>query len=161
MSKTQDSQTRQKLMKAFMQFRKAGWHGKAVEGYKPSEMVLLFCIKRGVEPDSPGMKVSEISKRLQVKSPTVTQLINGLERAGLVKRNTDPEDRRAVAVQLTDHGEAITETAKEAFHESFDGLIEFLGNEQSEQLADLLMKANGYFTERRKNFRDAQMKEVK
>lgn len=134
-----------------MQFRKAGWQGRTVEGYKPSEIMLLFCIKRGVESGSCGMKVSEISQRLHVKSPTVTQLINGLEKDGLVKRNTDPDDRRAVSVILTERGEELTDKASERFSETFDGLIEFLGEEQSEQLAELLTKVFVYFKEKRES----------
>ncbi|HET7658602.1 MAG TPA: MarR family transcriptional regulator [Bacillales bacterium] len=150
MNEASDSVTKQKLLKAFMQFRKAGWHGKSVDGYKPSEIMLLFCLKKGTEPAaSQGMKVSEISKRLHVTSPTVTQLLNGLERDGLVERNTDPVDRRAVGIKLTPAGEALTKKASAAFSETFDGLIHYLGEEQSEQLAELLSKVSAYFGEKR------------
>jgi DNA-binding MarR family transcriptional regulator len=94
------------------------------------------------------MKVSEISKRLQVTSPTVTQLLKGLEMHGLIERHIDPVDRRAVGVKLTREGEKVAQQAADAFTASMRGLIEYLGEEQSNQLVELLSKAFRYFSER-------------
>lgn len=143
--------TKQKLLRAFLQFNRSGWRKGTIEGYKSSEIMVLMCIQRGVDPDSAGLKVSEISQRLHVTSPTVTQLIKSLENGGLIERNPDPDDRRAVCIKLTDKGEQVTRKAREAFSASFDGLVEYLGEEQSEQLAELLFKAYDYFRERKEN----------
>lgn len=140
--------TAQKLLRALMQFRRAEWHQRSIAGYKPSEIKVLFCIKKGMSPSTPEIKVSEISKRMHVTSPTVTQLIKGLEANGLIERNIDPEDRRSVGIKLTEKGEMITQQAAAAFEESVDGLIEYLGEEQSNQLAELLMKAYRYYEEK-------------
>jgi DNA-binding MarR family transcriptional regulator len=83
-----------------------------------------------------------------VTSPTVTQLIKGLEANGLIERNIDPEDRRSVGIKLTEKGEMITQQAAAAFEEDTNGLIEYLGEEQSNQLAELLMKAYHYYEEK-------------
>ena len=140
--------TAQKLLRALMQFRRAEWHQRSIAGYKPSEIKVLFCIKKGRSPSTPEIKVSEISKRLHVTSPTVTQLIKGLEANGLIERNIDPEDRRSVGIKLTEKGEMITQQAAAAFEESVNGLIEYLGEEQSNQFAELLMKAFRYYEEK-------------
>src|SRR6266487_5483779 len=103
--------TAQKLLRSFMQFSKAEWHKQTVAGCKPSGIRVLFCIKKGMNPDTPEMKVSDISKLLHVTSPTVTQLIKGLEANGLVERNIDPTDRRAVGIKLTEKGEMVTQQA--------------------------------------------------
>lgn len=142
-----DNATAQKLLKSFMQFKKANWHQRSVDGYKSSEIMVLFCIKNGVEPETLGMKVSEISSLLHVTSPTITQLINGLKKSGLVERHTDQADRRAVRIKLTDQGEAITQKAADAFSNSFNGLIDHLGEDQSNQLAELLFKVFSYFND--------------
>jgi DNA-binding MarR family transcriptional regulator len=140
--------TTQKLLKALMQFRRAEWHQRSIAGYKPSEIKVLFCIKKGMNPSTPEIKVSEISKRLHVTSPTVTQLIKGLEANGLIERNIDPEDRRSAGIKLTEKGEMITQQAAAAFEDSVNGLIEYLGEEQSNQLAELLLKAFRYYDEK-------------
>jgi DNA-binding MarR family transcriptional regulator len=136
--------TEQKLMRAFMQFNKAGWHHRSVAGCKPSEIWVLFCIKKGVNPDAPEMKVSDISKLLHVTSPTITQLI------------IDPTDRRAVGIKLTEKGEIVTKKARDAFLASFHGLVEYLGEEQSNQLAELLSKVFVYFNEKEASLNQSQ-----
>jgi DNA-binding MarR family transcriptional regulator len=140
--------TAQKLLRSFMQFNKAEWHKQSVAGCKPSEIRVLFCIKKGMNPDTPEMKVSEISKQLHVTSPTVTQLIKGLEANGLIERNVDPIDRRAVGITLTEKGEKVTQQASEAFAASIHGLMEYLGEEQSNQLAELLTRVFRYYNEK-------------
>jgi DNA-binding MarR family transcriptional regulator len=136
------------LLKALMQFRRAEWHQRSIAGYKPSEIKVLLCIKRGIGPSTPEIKVSEISKRLHVTSPTVTQLIKGLEADGLIERHIDPQDRRSAGIKLTEKGEFVTRQAETAFEESVNGLIEYLGEEQSNQLVELLMKAYRYYEEK-------------
>ncbi|WP_442602276.1 MarR family winged helix-turn-helix transcriptional regulator [Paenibacillus sp. KN14-4R] len=137
--------TSQKLMRAFMQFRKAEWHGRPVMGYKPSEVRVLFCMKHGPRRTGANLKVSDIGKLLHISMPTVTQLINGLEESGVVERYEDPEDRRAVRLKLTDKGEEVTQKAMDGMNASFAGLIEHLGEERSNMLAELLNEVSFYF----------------
>ena len=97
-----DINTAQKLLGAFKRFNRVAWHQGSFMGCKPSEIQLLFCIKRGMmRSDAPAMKVSEISKHLHVTAPTITQLLKGLEAHELIERRVDPTDRRAVGIQLT------------------------------------------------------------
>ncbi len=138
--------TAQKLMRTFMQFGRAAWHQRSIAGCKPSEIKVLFCIKKSVKPGASEIKVSEISKLLQVTPPTVTQLLKGLEANGLIERHIDPRDRRAVGITLSEKGEMVTRQAADAFSASLDGLIEYLGEEQSNQLAELLSRVYHYYS---------------
>ncbi len=137
----------QKLLRVFMQFNKVEWHQRSIAGCTLSEIRVLFCIRKSTKPDTSEMKVSEISKLLHVTSPTITQLLKGLEANGLVTRHIDPTDRRAVGIALTEKGEMVTQQAADAFSASFEGLVEYLGEEQSNQLAELLSKVFRYFKE--------------
>ena len=139
--------TEHKLFKALTQFHRLGWHHQSIAGCKPSEIRVLFCIKRGMGLHIPEIKVSEISKQLHVTPPTITQLLNSLEANRLIERHSDVNDRRAVGVKLTRKGELVTQQAAEAFSASLNGLIDHLGEEQSNQLADLLFKVFRYFSE--------------
>lgn len=129
-----------KLMQAFREFYRSTWQERPIAGCKPSEIRVLFCIRNG------KMKVSEISKLLHVTSPSVTQLLKGLEINGLIERQIDPVDRRAVGITLTEKGEMLIKQSTRAFTQSMDGLVEYLGEEESQQLAELLSKALCYFS---------------
>lgn len=135
----------EELLRAFRVFRKADLRQKPVAGYKPSEIMALICIGNQEDCKSCGIQVSELSRMLRVTSPTVTQLIKGMENEGLVERNMDPSDRRAVRVTLTDKGESIMDQSLAVFKTSFEGLVEFLGEEDSRKLTQLLGRVFEYF----------------
>jgi hypothetical protein len=48
---------------------------------------------------------------------------------------------------LTEKGNAVAQRASDVFSESLHGLMNYLGEEQSEQLASLLFKVSAYFEE--------------
>ena len=140
--------TAQKLLQSFMQFNKVDWHQRSIAGCKPSEIKVLFCIRKRMKLDTAEIKVSEISKCLHVTPPTITQLLKGLEANGLIERHIDPTDRRAVGIKLTEKGETVAQKAAEAFSASLHGLIEYLGEERSNQLAELLSDVFRYYNEK-------------
>ena len=145
-------ETAQKLMKALKQFSKLHIQQQSpIPGLKASEVFVLFGLKEMDKPDMPGIKVSEISSMMGVTSPSITQLLNGLESQGYVERSMDQEDRRAVRVSLSEKGKEATQKAYEAFFAFFSGLVDYLGQEKSEELAELLTKASDYFKEVRRN----------
>jgi DNA-binding MarR family transcriptional regulator len=49
-------------------------------------------------------RVGELAVAEQVEPPTMTRLIDGLERDGFVARGPDPSDARAVIVRVTEAG---------------------------------------------------------
>jgi DNA-binding MarR family transcriptional regulator len=55
------------------------------------------------------LRMGELSEREHVKLPTVTSLVDKLERLELVERQRDPDDRRAVIAALTPKGRALIE----------------------------------------------------
>jgi DNA-binding MarR family transcriptional regulator len=54
------------------------------------------------------VRISALADHLHVAPRTATELIDDLERRGLVARRPDPGDRRAVLVELTAAGERAT-----------------------------------------------------
>ncbi|MBM7656070.1 MarR family winged helix-turn-helix transcriptional regulator [Neobacillus cucumis] len=139
-----ESETAQKLISAFQQFRKTGRQEKKIGRFNPSEFRVLALIQRAKENNS-EMKVSEISQKLRVTPPTVTQIINVLEKDGFIERTINQEDRRAVKIRLTEAGIKAAEQARKKFSETFLGLVDYLGEKESQQLADLLFKVHDYF----------------
>ena len=49
-------------------------------------------------------RVGELAEAEQVEPPTMTRLVDGMERDGYVVRTPDPDDRRAVIVRATAKG---------------------------------------------------------
>ena len=50
------------------------------------------------------MRLTDLALVEQVKPPTMTKVIAGLEAAGLVRRDADPGDARAVKIEATPRG---------------------------------------------------------
>jgi DNA-binding MarR family transcriptional regulator len=50
------------------------------------------------------MRIGELARAEQVEPPTMTRLVDGLERDGYVTREIDPADARAVRVRATGRG---------------------------------------------------------
>ena len=59
------------------------------------------------------LTVKELSRLLSLDPATLSPLLKRLERAGLVSRNRDPADERALAVTLTRAGRTLRERALE------------------------------------------------
>ncbi len=56
----------------------------------------------------------ELARAMGIEGATLTRHLDGFERAGLVVRRRDADDRRAVRVELTPAGERKFETLRDA-----------------------------------------------
>jgi MarR family transcriptional regulator for hemolysin len=54
-----------------------------------------------------GVRPKDLAEALEMERPSLTQLLDRLEAAGLVTRREDPEDHRCKTVHLTDAGRAV------------------------------------------------------
>lgn len=134
------------LMESYFHSQVGGnaMQNRAVHNQKPGEIMVLYFISMNVTEDSQGLMVSEISRKLNVTSPTVTQHINSLEAQDLVERHADPADRRVVRIRLTDKGRTYIERINEARLNLFVGLVKHLGEEESLLFAGMMKKASDY-----------------
>jgi DNA-binding MarR family transcriptional regulator len=57
--------------------------------------------------------IGELAAAEQVRPPTMSAIVDGLEQAGLVKRATDPSDRRVVRVHASAKGKRVLQRARE------------------------------------------------
>ena len=81
------------------------------------------------------MRIGELAHLEQVEPPTMTRLVDGLERDGYVTRSPDPDDARAVTVHATDAGlEALLEGRRRRV-EAFTSLLAALPQRELAQLA--------------------------
>lgn len=54
-----------------------------------------------------GLSLSELAKRSFFDGPTMTGIVDRLEKANLVERRRDSNDRRVISVYLTDEGREL------------------------------------------------------
>lgn len=140
------------LIEVFQKFARADWRKKTMWGsLKASEVRVLVSIKKRNENSSCGTTVTELSKILQVTSPTVTQMINSLIAGGYVIRTADKSDRRITEISLTDLGDELAGKAIERFKSTFKGMIDHLGKDQSDQLVLMLNQVFEYLESAKMN----------
>lgn len=84
----------------------------------------------------------QLSRSVFLSSGAMTNRIDRLEQAGLVERQADPTDRRAVLVALTAKGLKLTQQAIAARFSEAQANIEALSAKERKVLANLLRKLN-------------------
>jgi len=82
--------------------------------------------------------MGELGATLRLAKSSLTGLIDRSERSGLVRREPDPNDMRAVRVALTEEGARIADEFYEETCRRVDGLPEGLSTEERDALASLL-----------------------
>ncbi|GAA2370658.1 MarR family transcriptional regulator TamR [Nonomuraea africana] len=103
---------------------------------EPWEFDVLTALRRAGKPYelSPGA----LLRATLVTSGTMTNRIDRLAQAGLVRRRPDPEDRRGVLVSLTDDGRARVDAAFADLLRRERELLAGLDADEQKVLADLL-----------------------
>ena len=77
---------------------------QAPEALSPSQLSVLSTL----ESQGP-LTPTELAAAERVKPPTITRVVGILEDAGLVRRKSDPGDRRSSRVELTARGRELIE----------------------------------------------------
>ena len=84
-----------------------------------------------------------IAERLGLDKTNLTYLVDGLEKAGLVTRSTDPEDRRSRHINLTPQGAAALKDLAAAVAKVENEVLSRLGREDASIFQSLLNRAAG------------------
>ena len=85
-----------------------------------------------------GQRVGEIARNLGVRVPSATEQIIKLERAGLARREPDPDDSRAVRVILTPEGRAAVDSANRRRNQVMAAILSTLTDQDRQALAEAL-----------------------
>jgi DNA-binding MarR family transcriptional regulator len=72
----------------------------------PIQVMLLFFLQK-----NDGSSLTQISQGLMLENPTVTGLIDRIEKLGYVKRSDHPNDRRVYLVNITEKGNRVAKKA--------------------------------------------------
>lgn len=82
----------------------------------------------------------ELASKMELSSAAMTNRLDRLEKAGLVRRIPDERDRRSVQIEVTDEGRALYERAVDAQAAKEAIVAEALSVKQQDELNALLRK---------------------
>lgn len=103
----------------------------------PGQVHLLLALR-----DHAGETQVELGRRLHIKAPTVTVMLDKMERQGLVERRQDKQDKRKLRIYLTSEGTAITQRAHAVICGIFDTLMEGISAEELAAFRDIVDRMN-------------------
>jgi MarR family transcriptional regulator, organic hydroperoxide resistance regulator len=105
----------------------------ADRGFHPGQ---VMCLRLLI--DHEGITQRDLAKALYVAPPTVTKMLNSMERAGLVRRRPDAADARLTRVELTDAGRAAEKLMRSAAGEYVKATVGMLPENDRRELTRLL-----------------------
>lgn len=82
--------------------------------------------------------MSEVSERFEITPAAASQLVEKLVQSGLIRREEDPNDRRAKFLDLTDKGKDLLRRNMEERYRWVNQLVEKLTPEERAKVAEAL-----------------------
>jgi DNA-binding MarR family transcriptional regulator len=122
------------LSRLTRRLRRAQAERLAPLGLTPAQERALRMITRSSEPP----RMTELADHLGIVPRSVTTVIDALEGAGLVRREIDPRNRRAIRLHLTERGGAVRDDMREARRQAAEDLFAPLTADDRKALAELL-----------------------
>lgn len=92
-----------------------------------------------------SMTQAALSERAQLRPPTVAELLEKLENAGMIARARDTEDRRRVIVSVTERGRGEIESMHDSGAQFAEDLFSGLTENEIETMLALVEKLNAQF----------------
>jgi DNA-binding MarR family transcriptional regulator len=122
-------------------FGRVAWHAAQECGMtSPERGRLLWAIS------DKSVRAGLVAQHLKLSAGAVTELVENLVREGLVRRETDPDDRRAVILALTAEGRRICERYELAASSSIAEVLGRLTPPQRRRVRTALADLNSAFT---------------
>ena len=103
-------------------------------GITPSQYITLWALWESREE----LPVSQLGKRLMLDNPTMTGIIDRMERDGLIERVPDETDRRIIKVRLTEKSNTLRAEIKDFGPDIDTDKAQFFGADLFERMLDFL-----------------------
>jgi DNA-binding MarR family transcriptional regulator len=107
-------------------------------GLQAGEFDVLATLRRSGPPYRLGP--TQLFETLMISSGGMTSRLDRLEKAGLIARSPNPEDRRGTLVSLTEEGLALMERMIPQHVENEARMLAALSREEQQTLSELLSK---------------------
>lgn len=108
---------------------------RKVGGLTESQLGLLLSLS-----EHPGCRVQDTAKRLELTAPTISIGVRRLESMGLVLRDADPDDQRAVCLYLSPQGRRIASKARALRAAKVEKMLALLTEDEQQSFLVMLEK---------------------
>lgn len=93
-----------------------------------------------MEKEPQGVALKVLAKHLQMTVPATSLLVESMVGKGFFERNTNPNDRRAVCIRLSEKGMELFDEVYANFHRAIDARAHALTPAELETLAAIVDK---------------------
>jgi DNA-binding MarR family transcriptional regulator len=93
--------------------------------------------------DAGPLRLNDLAARIRTSAPTASRTVDALDELGLAARSVDPDDRRAVRIELTPAGRRLVDERKARASAAFEPAVAALAGPDREQLLTLLARLTG------------------
>ncbi len=131
------AELRRRLFDAAARTRKQRQEPPAPEGITSAEMYTIMAVSR-LEGEGRSVRSGDIAKCGHATPSAVSQILKSLEEKGLITRQRDKGDSRAVTVHLTKDGRAFSARGREVHEQMIDGVLAYLGSEDAEHFVRIM-----------------------
>jgi DNA-binding MarR family transcriptional regulator len=112
----------------------------ATERLTPLGLNVRMCGVLNLLKEEGPRSQQEIGEMLGIDRTTMVEIVDELEKQGIVKRERSPHDRRSYAVTLTASGRVKQRRAAQAFDAAADDFFSPLSAPEREKLAGMLRR---------------------
>jgi DNA-binding MarR family transcriptional regulator len=116
-------------------------------GITGSQWGVLRNLHRAELEGHAALRLTDLSERLLIRPPSVTGVVDRLERAGLVSRDGSPTDLRVKQVALTPRGRQLVERVLRVHAAQIEAVMGGLTAEEQAELHRLLSRLEGHLEE--------------
>jgi MarR family transcriptional regulator, organic hydroperoxide resistance regulator len=105
------------------------------QGFNPGQAICLKALA-----DNDGATQSQIGEAMNLTRPSVTRILQRMERGGLVHRVADPVDQRVTRVYVTDTGREAIGSLRAGFAEYVSRTVALLPEDDRRELSRILRR---------------------
>ena len=129
------------LIQAFRVHRQAAEDALRQLGLYAGQEMILFQLW-----NEEGLTPSRLAQQMGVEPPTMTQMLQRMERAGFILRRQDNEDARVSRVYLTEQGRALEQPVQQVWHQLEERTVAGLSTTEQVLLRRLLVQVRMNFS---------------
>jgi DNA-binding MarR family transcriptional regulator len=113
-------------------------------GISGAQWGVLMVLHWSDRDGEPALRLTDLGERLIIRPPSVTTVIDRLEKMGLVERRASRVDSRAKEVRLTAAGGALVDRVLAAHRKQIEKMLGNLSKEEQATLKELLERFSGH-----------------
>ena len=107
------------------------------KGFKPRQIHVIDSIYQ-LSKEKSDVRISDVSSKLNVTTPSITKLINELEEKSVVEKYTISDDKRVILVKLTELGMKYHKYYVTDYHTLWAGNLDYISDEDVDKVVYII-----------------------